>query len=1298
MKTRLTIILTLLTTLCAVGQNENRDRPFSWDNSTLYFVIQDRFENGNTSNDHSYGRGQDGNGNDYGLDEVGGFHGGDFAGLTQKINEGYFDDLGVNAIWFSAPYEQIHGWVSGGSNGDFRHYAYHGYYGLDWTEMDANFGTEEEFRAFADAAHEHGIRLVMDVVMNHVGYNTLQDMEEYGFGCADSSWKGWRPSNGETWASIHDLFIDYSSNCQDWSNWWSGDWIRAGLPTYPAPGGDEKTSSLAGLPDIITESGNQVGIPPILLNKWSANKLGQEEAELTEFFNRTGHSRTVRNHFVKWLSDWVREYGIDGFRVDTEKHVEGTAWKALKDESVLALQEWKSNNPSKKLDDLPFWMVGENFGYGYGRSQYHVDSGYDGLINFGFQGQAGNIGSLENIYSSYAGAINSASDWNALSYISSHDTELFDRSNLMNAGTSLLLAPGSVQIFYGDETGRPEGPLGGDQHQGTRSYMNWNSINTTLLAHWQKLGQFRRNHLSIGGGSHQQLSTSPYTFSRTLDSDRVVVVVSASGNTTVNVSSIFADGTSLRDFYTGSLATVSNGTVSFDAHSNGILLIEEENVTNRPSLVVNPESSHDPVSISMTASSTDADDPNPIIYYTTDLSLSTNTLGAWMVYTGEVTFTETVDVQLVAQNVSGALSSVVTRKYSVGAIDGFTLYIHSECEVAPLIYYWEEEPSVLADVAWPGVSMTPLGSGCDGWFSYELPGILSTNYIINQCSGQSPDLVLDSQGAVPCVPGNQRPTVNIDPEGGGVFNLGETVSVTLWASDDVDVSPEIRYTLDGSVPSQASTLYTGVFDVTTDVTVRAVAYDSEGLESFPISEDFTFTTPSNAMTIYYKGSLSNPTIYFWANSPGSESTTWPGDSMEDEGDGWYSFAFEEATSTNLIFSNNGTNQTGDLSRINNGWYDNGVWFDIDPRDPPANQPPVLSVSPVGGQFDIGETVLVTLSATDDNDSNPVIHYTLDGSVPSQSSTMYTGTITVVTDLTVKAASYDSEGLVSNLVSEDYAFVTPTNAMTVHYKGSLNNPTIYFWANSPGSESSTWPGQSMVDEGDGWYSFAFEEATSTNIIFSSNGANQTPDHSRTNTGWYTDGVWYDTKPVTPDGMTVYFKPNDYTDPEVYYWSVTPTGQGTSWPGETMTDVGNGWYSYTLEGAECANIIFSNNGSSQTENLSLCGDVWYENGQATISQPTARAMSENYTDLVGSFSLVEVYPNPSTGVGTFEISLLKAQRLNIRIYSIGGQVVDVVYSGTMESGTNKMTYTIPDKGLYYYQIESNEINKSGKIMVK
>ena len=1050
MKTIFTSAL-LLFTLLMMGQNENRDRPFTWDNSTLYFVIQDRFENGNTSNDQSYGRGKDGNGADYGFDEVGNFHGGDFVGLTNKINEGYFDDLGVNAIWFSAPYEQIHGWVSGGPDGTFRHYAYHGYYGLDWTEMDANFGTENEFRAFVDAAHNHGIRLVMDVVMNHVGYNTLNDMQEYNFGCVDDSWKGWRPSNGQNWASIHDLFIDYSNNCNNWSNWWSGDWIRAGLPSYPAPGGGELTSSLAGLPDIITESPNEVGLPPLLLNKWSSSKLAQEQGELNDFFNRTGYQRTTRNHFVKWLTDWVREYGIDGFRVDTEKHVEGEAWRILKQESVIALQDWKNANPTKKLDDLPFWMVGENFGYGFGRSQYHVDSGYDGLINFDFQDQAGNIGNLENIYSSYANTINSASDWNALSYISSHDTKLFDRGNLVNAGTSLLLAPGSVQIFYGDETGRPEGPRGGDVHQGTRSYMNWNNINTSIQSHWQKLGQFRRNHLAIGGGTHQQLSSSPYTFSRTLDNDRIVAVVGASGNTSVNVSSMFPNGTELRDFYTESVATVSNGTVTFNAHSNGILLIEETNPTNRPSLAVSPENSYDPLSITMTASATDQDDPNPTIYYTTNLSMSTDDLSTWTTYSSDVTFTETVELQLVAQNANGELSSVETRKYSIGAIDGFTHYIFSECTATPLIYYWLEEPNVLADIAWPGVEMTPVGGGCEGWYKYEFPGILSTNYIINQCSGQSDDLFLDSQIPAPCITGNQAPDLTVVNPTAGEHTIGETVLLTLSATDDSDANPIIRYTLNGTTPSDSSDVYNGPLSITTDVTVTAIAFDSEGLTSNIISEVYTYVEPSDAMTIHYKGTLSNPNIYFWAALPGTQTTSWPGEAMLDAGNDWYSFTFDKATCTNLIFSDNGSNQTGDFSRCEDSWYKDGVWHDTNPDAP------------------------------------------------------------VTTDL------------------------------TVYFKSdNFTSPSIYYWNVTPTALTTAWPGVPMMDNGDGWYSYTFENTSCANIIFSNNGSNQTEDLNRCENGWYYNGVWFEEQPNSSKSINrilnkeVKIYPNPITEKTIIEW--------------------------------------------------------------------------------------------------------------------------------------------------------------------
>lgn len=75
----------------------------------MYFVLTDRFQNGDPTNDHSYGRHNDG------MQEIGTFHGGDLRGLTSKLD--YLQQLGVNALWISAPFEQIHGWVGGGTKG-----------------------------------------------------------------------------------------------------------------------------------------------------------------------------------------------------------------------------------------------------------------------------------------------------------------------------------------------------------------------------------------------------------------------------------------------------------------------------------------------------------------------------------------------------------------------------------------------------------------------------------------------------------------------------------------------------------------------------------------------------------------------------------------------------------------------------------------------------------------------------------------------------------------------------------------------------------------------------------------------------------------------------------------------------------------------------------------------------------------------------------------------------------------------------------------------------------------------------
>jgi len=518
------------------------------DNPIVYFVITDRFYNGNPANDHSYGRQKDSQ------QEIGTFHGGDFAGLTLKLKSGYFKQLGVNALWISPPYEQIHGWVQGG-NAEFKHYAYHGYYALDYTLLDKNMGTQEELRELVDTAHAQGIRVLFDIVMNHPGYADIQTLSEY---LPELLWKGWE---NYTLKNYHKQ-IDY--NNFEFGKWWGGDWVRAGLPGYPEGGSDDLTKQLAYLPDFRTESTQPVKLPFFL-------KERKKDTAAVDLPNTT-----VRGYLVKWLTDWVRNYGIDGFRCDTAKHVELPAWQELKRAGTVALADWKARNPAKKIDDAPFWMVGEVFPHGVERDAY-FDNGFDSLLNFDFQEQKlDDPVALNSVYTDYADKLaagrSNGKSFDVLSYISSHDTKLYSRDQMIDAGSALLLAPGGVQIFYGDESARPAGPAtSGDPQQATRSDMNWATPDATVLAHWQKLGQFRNRHIALARGVHNKIGDAPYTFSRILGADRVVVVPKASGEMAVRVAGVFRDGEMVRDAYSGVEAKVEGGVVKLVAKGSVLL-------------------------------------------------------------------------------------------------------------------------------------------------------------------------------------------------------------------------------------------------------------------------------------------------------------------------------------------------------------------------------------------------------------------------------------------------------------------------------------------------------------------------------------------------------------------------------------------------------------------------------------------------------------------------------------------------------------------------------------------------------
>ena len=730
---------------------------FSWDNASVYFLLTDRFKNGNTSNDHSYGRGLDKNGNVINVsDDRGMFHGGDFAGITQTIKDGYFNDLGVNAIWISAPYEQIHGYIVGSDDKpSYAHYSYHGYYVLDYTDTDANFGTAAEFKELVDTAHEHGIRVIMDIVLNHAGYNSLYDMNEFGFGVLKDGWDDYYFSMSNVNNKDYHSYIDYEGDATQWGKWW-GSWVRAGLPGYTEGGSNPYTSSLAGLPDFKTESTATVSIPTFLANKWkSEGRYDSELSELQGYLSSHGYQMTVTNCISYWLSTWVREYGVDGFRCDTAKHVELSSWKTLNTMCTDALKEWKTNHPDEKLDDLDFWMTGECWDHGVSYDGYYTQGGFDSMINFDTTG-AGvlSLGTVAGKYEDYAGAINTKDDFNVLSYISSHDSVLA-RGDQVYLGSAFLLLPGGIQIYYGDETNRPlvEGvdfDGGGGAGHSLRSDMNWDSMDEEVLAHWQKVGTFRNNHIAVGAGTHTTVdSTSGVAFVRTYSKgnvkDRVAACIGASANSTVtiDVSAAWNDGETVVNYYDLSSAVVKGGKVEFNSGANGTILIADPD--GKPLVNVSGNAKFKGTQ-NVTISIQDADyaivsvdGGKKFVAHNGD----TFTIGA-TAYEGD-----TVSVSYKATNSKGTINGKTTF-YKAYADEDISTHEEEEQEQskaivhvkmadgsAPNIYAWKTD-TVKYSSAWPGDKMTEKDS--EGYYTVTYDTTDKYNVIFNNGSAQTDDI------------------------------------------------------------------------------------------------------------------------------------------------------------------------------------------------------------------------------------------------------------------------------------------------------------------------------------------------------------------------------------------------------------------------------------------------------------------------------------------------------------------------------------------------------------------------------
>ena len=725
----------------------DENTPFSWDNANLYFMLTDRFNNGDKTNDHSYGRSVGEVDADNYETRIGTFHGGDLKGITQKINEGYFDKLGTNAIWITAPYEQIHGALA--SEG-FKHYSYHGYYTLDYTEVDKNMGSAKDLETFINTAHAHGIRVVFDVVMNHAGYADPVTVNEYFGEDTTALSENWKEIYYDTDEKAYRWYNTYDSEAakynaegmlvsssDEWTqNWWGTDWIRClsnRFKGYEGVEGSGKTECLSGLPDFKTESKKEVSLPAILKAKWTKEGTYDAKCKLTQdALERTGEQANVSGYIVSWLSQWVAEYGVDGFRCDTAKHIETAEWGNLKNACADALKIWRENNPNKPgaewSDD--FWMTGEDFGRGVTYGEYYKSGGFDSMINFAFKGKEKLSGSkLESTYKDYAEKINSRDDFNVLTFISSHDSGLGERST--NAAVALMLLPGGVQTYYGDESGRTSGNIAGEQ--GYRTQMNWDSIDEKLLSVWQKLGSFRRNHIAVGAGKHAKICDSPYTFSRTYtgnatigdikDSfyeDKVVVSIPGKAGTyDVSVGSVFEDGLTVVDEYSGNTYVVADGKVTVSCDATGVILLSSGNTSDETAKVTAKVTkgtvkqgtySDDEISVNINAK--DMSDTTYKINERTEVSFdktATITFGQDTAY-GETTV-------ILVSGVSTSTGEKITKKLTYKRADEPIvneaktkgLYVRvkkSDFDMTPYLYGWT---GASYTAGWPGDLMVDEG-------------------------------------------------------------------------------------------------------------------------------------------------------------------------------------------------------------------------------------------------------------------------------------------------------------------------------------------------------------------------------------------------------------------------------------------------------------------------------------------------------------------------------------------------------------------------------------------------------------
>ena len=430
--------------------------PFS--DEVLYFAIPDRFDDGNPANNCGAYDGPCVAGDTqenvlthgYLPSDKGYYHGGDLAGLRERLP--YLEGLGVSAIWVgpifrNKPVQSDTTNLYGHSSG------YHGYWILDYLHVDPHLGTNAEFAALVDDAHARGMKVFMDIVTNH----TADVIQLEGH-------TGYRNKRDFPYRDVNGVAFDDS------------DYAYAGQADYTFPEVD--ASSFPYVPTVPageTDAKDPAWLnDPLLYHNRGNTSFSGENSLYGDFFGLDDlwtERREVVEGMVDIYSFWIEEFGVDGFRIDTTKHVNLEFWQVFGPEILDAAR-------GAGIED--FFAFGEVFDQQFGSpfmSHFSTQGRLQSTIDFGFQlaardfaSQGGATDGLRAFFETddwYTDADSNAyaqptflgnHDMGRIGYflqrvdqVGASDAELLARSRLAHA--LMFFARGQPVVYYGDEQG-----------------------------------------------------------------------------------------------------------------------------------------------------------------------------------------------------------------------------------------------------------------------------------------------------------------------------------------------------------------------------------------------------------------------------------------------------------------------------------------------------------------------------------------------------------------------------------------------------------------------------------------------------------------------------------------------------------------------------------------------------------------------------------------------------------------------------------------------------------------------------